>query len=256
MTNRTITATDSHLNAVVARATFVNGVATVDDATPTGNLAIDFAKRHGWAVSNGIATAVTLTPQGGKPVAEWSDAEKKAYLDGLHIQYPSGATSADLLAAVLDGFDMKAEGGAMSNQAAGHLSRTIGPEVPPGADPIPVPGDDEAKAKLWKTPQTGNTSVDVAPVITVVPTAQSVTHPATATFSATVTGTPTPAKQWQRQAGGTGAYVDIAGATGASYTTPATTVTGGAANSGDKYRIKASNTDGEVVSTGVALTVA
>jgi hypothetical protein len=254
MTNRTITA-PSNLTGTSGGATFTNGSATVDDATVAGKRAIAYAQRHGWAVSGGIATAVVVTPEGGKPVALWTDAELKAYLDGLHIQYPSGASHDDLLHAVLDGFDMKAQGGSMANEAAGHLSETIGPEVPKGADPIPVPGDDEAKAKQWKTPQVGNRTDDVAPTVSVAPTPQTVTHPATATFSVTAAGTPTPTAQWQRQAGGSGAYVDIDGATGMSYTTPPTTVSGGQANNGDKYRVKLSNSDGETVTTGVALTV-
>ena len=81
------------------------------------------------------------------------------------------------------------------------------------------------------------------------------THPATATFSVTATGTPAPTYQWERSAGGSAAYAPIEGATSASYTTPPTTVSGGAANNGDKYRVVITNSDGEVKTTGVALTV-
>lgn len=254
MANKTITAPDSNFTGKSGGTQYTNGTATVDDSTVAGKRAIAYATRHGWAVSGGPA-AVATTPEGGKPVALWTDAELKAYLDANRIQYPSGASHDDLLAAVLDGFDMKAQGGSMSNQSAGHDSRTIGPEVPPGADPIPVPGDDEAEAKLWKTPQVGNVSNDVAPTVSVAPTAQTVTHPATATFSVTATGTPAPTYQWERSAGGSAAYAPIEGATSASYTTPPTTVSGGAANNGDKYRVVITNSDGEVKTTGVALTV-
>ena len=255
MPNRTITA-PSNVNGTIAGVTYTNGSATADDSTVAGKRAIQFAIRRGWGVSGGINTAdPAQTPIDGKPIALWTTAEMKAYLDGKHIQYPSGSSDTDLRQAILDGFDMKAEGGSMANESAGHLSGTIGPEVAPGQAPIPVPGDDEDKAKLWKTPQVGNTSSDVAPTVTAAPTAQTVTHPAPATFTVTATGTPAPTYQWERQAGGTGSYVPIEGATGSSYTTPATAVSGGEANNGDKYRVVVTNTDGEVKTTGVALTV-
>lgn len=253
MTNRTITARDSTFAGEIAGIQFTAGTATADDATVAGGSAIGFAVRQGWGVSGGIATAVDLTPAQGEAISRWTVAELKAYLDGRGIQYPSGTNQAGLVAAVLDGFDMKAQGGSMVNQSAGHTSRTVGPERTP---PVPVPGDDETTAGKWKTPLETNVTNDVAPTISVQPADQSVTHPATATFSVTAAGTPTPSKQWQRQAAGAGAWVDIAGATGASYTTAATTVSGGTANNTDKYRVVLDNTDGQLISNSATLTVA
>jgi len=98
----------------------------------------------------------------------------------------------------------------------------------------------------------------LTPVISIdtQPQSASVTAPATATFTVVATSDPvTPLKyQWQRQAGGTGNFTNISGATSASYTTPATTVED---NNGDKYRVRVSAA-GAVTKTSaeVTLTVA
>lgn len=246
MTNRTITARSSTLNGISGGATYTNGSATVDDATEAGKKAIAYAKRQGWAVSGGIATAVDLTAVTGEAVARWTTAEMKAYLDGHRVQYPSGASDDDLRAAILDAFETKAQGGSAANSSGGHTSQTIPPEplIVTNADKP----DDAEKAALWVTPLTGNVSNDVAPTISVQPSASSKVEGATATYSVTAAGTPTPTYQWQRQTRGAGSYVDIAGATSASYTTPALTV---AENHNDRYRVRVSNSDGVVVSTAV-----
>lgn len=94
-----------------------------------------------------------------------------------------------------------------------------------------------------------------APSITTQPSNASVAAGATATFTAAASGSPTPTYQWQRNPGGVGTWADIAGATAASYTTPATTVSGGTANDGDTYRIVATNASGSATSTAATLTV-
>lgn len=96
----------------------------------------------------------------------------------------------------------------------------------------------------------------VAPSFTTQPSAQSVAAGATATFTVVATGTPTPTYQWQRNPLGSGSFADISGATSASYTTPATTVSGGSANNTDTYRCVATNSAGSTNSNAVALTVA
>lgn len=249
MVNRTITARSATLNGRTGGATYTNGVATVDDATRAGKAAIAFAKRQGYAVSGGIATAVDLAPADGEHYTRWTDAELRAYLDGQKVQYPSGAPRADLLNAVKDAFEIKAQGGSAANGGGGHTSGTVPPE---GAPPVParegMPGDDAEKTELWVTPQTGNVANDVAPVITTAPTATSKVAGQTATYSVVATGTPAPTYQWERQAKGTGSYASIEGATSASYTTPALTV---ADNHNDRYRVVVSNSDGQVTTTGV-----
>jgi hypothetical protein len=84
-----------------------------------------------------------------------------------------------------------------------------------------------------------------APTITVQPTNVSVTVGQTATFNVTATGSTPLGYQWFQ--GSTA----ISGATAASYTTPATT----AANSGEQFQVKVSNTAGSVTSTMATLTV-
>lgn len=246
MTNRTITATNTSLTGWHGGATFANGTATVDDATEAGRKAIAYAKRAGFAVSGGIATARDLDPADGEAVARWTVAEMKAYLDAHRVQYPSGASETDLRKAILDAFETKAQGGSGANESGGHTSGTIPPE--PLVVTNPAKPDDAEKAELWVTPKVGNVSDDVAPAITLQPAATSKVQGETATYTIAVTGTPTPSVQWQRQAKGGGAYADIDGATGLSYTTPALTV---ADNHNDRYRAIVSNSDGTVTSTSV-----
>ncbi len=89
-------------------------------------------------------------------------------------------------------------------------------------------------------------SGSVAPVVTTAPVAVSVTAGQTATFNVVASGTAPLTYQWQ--SGGT----NIAGATGASYTTPATTTQ----MSGQTYDVVVGNAAGQqVTSVSVALTV-
>lgn len=246
MTSRTVTARYPGYKGTIAGVQFTAGEATIDDATATGKAVIEFAKRQGWAVSGAIASAVTETVDEGKPVATWTDEELSDYLTEHGVQFPSGASSEDLLAAVLDAFETKAQGGSAANEGAGHTSGTVPPE---GAPPVPgEDGDDADKAAQWVTPQIGNALDDIAPTISGQPSASSKVEGATATYTVTASGTPTPTYQWQRQTRGAGAYVDIEGATSASYTTPALTV---AENHNDRYRVVVTNSDGSVTSTGV-----
>lgn len=107
-----------------------------------------------------------------------------------------------------------------------------------------------------------NDTVDPDPVITIgtQPQNASVIAPATATFSvaATVTNGGVLAYQWQVQQEGAGAWVNITGATSASYTTGATSVgDGDGATDGDVYRVVITAGAGAtpVTSTGATLTV-
>ncbi len=95
---------------------------------------------------------------------------------------------------------------------------------------------------------------ETSPVISLQPAAQSATAGQTASFSITVSGGGL-SYQWQRNAGGNTSWANISGATASSYTTPATSLTGGTANSGDTYRVIATNSEGSVTSNPVALTV-
>lgn len=94
--------------------------------------------------------------------------------------------------------------------------------------------------------------IAVAPAVVTDPTNQTVSEGATATFSAVFSGTPTPTVQWQRSTNSGGSWSDVAGAVASSYTTPATTITGGSANNGDQFRCQGTNSAGGPISTAAA----
>jgi hypothetical protein len=85
----------------------------------------------------------------------------------------------------------------------------------------------------------------MAPTITAQPANASVSVGQTATFSVMATGSAPLSYQWMQ--GSTA----ISGATSASYRTPATT----AANSGEQFQVKVSNTAGSITSSMATLTV-
>lgn len=95
----------------------------------------------------------------------------------------------------------------------------------------------------------------VGPTIGTQPTNQTVTAPAAATFTLAATGTGTLTYQWQRQPAAGGGYTNISGATSASYTTGATTVSGGSHNNNDTYRCNVTDSGGTTTSSVVTLTV-
>src|SRR5262249_15939995 len=85
----------------------------------------------------------------------------------------------------------------------------------------------------------------VVPTITTQPTNQTVTAGQAATFTVTATGTAPLSYQWQKNG------ANIAGATSASYTTPATTT----ADSGSTFLVVVSNSAGIAMSNAATLTV-
>jgi sugar lactone lactonase YvrE len=89
------------------------------------------------------------------------------------------------------------------------------------------------------------------PTITAQPASVSVTEPAVATFSVVATGG-TPTYQWQSSTDGGTTFADIPGATGASYTTAATSA---ATDNGERLRVVVATAGGQVDSTVVTLTV-
>ncbi len=89
-----------------------------------------------------------------------------------------------------------------------------------------------------------------APAISVQPSNQSATVGGAAVFTVTVTGQPAPTLQWQRSTNGA-TWTDIGGANAASYNTGAVTL----AQSGELYRVVATNASGSATSTAATLTV-
>ncbi len=102
------------------------------------------------------------------------------------------------------------------------------------------------------TTDSGASSTLAAPTITTQPTSQSVAVAASAIFSVIATGTPAPTYQWQSSRDGGTTYTPIAGATSATYTTPATS----AGDTDTRFRVVVSNSQGTVTSTAATLTVA
>jgi hypothetical protein len=88
-------------------------------------------------------------------------------------------------------------------------------------------------------------TVNSQPAITAQPANQSVTLGQTATFSVSASGTAPMSYQWQKSG------VNIAGATAASYTTPATT----SADNGSQFAVVVSNVAGSVSSAAAILNV-
>jgi hypothetical protein len=102
---------------------------------------------------------------------------------------------------------------------------------------------------VWFGTPSTNVIVNVvavtAPSIATQPASKSVTAGQTATFSVGALGTAPLAYQWQKN------NLDISGATGAAYTTPATTL----ADSGSTFRVRISNSVSSVTSASATLTV-
>src|SRR5207245_7885085 len=88
-------------------------------------------------------------------------------------------------------------------------------------------------------------TVNSPPTITSQPASRTVTAGQAATFSVTATGTAPLGYQWQRDG------APISGATGASYTTPATT----SADNGAQFRVVVSNSVSSATSNAATLTV-
>ncbi len=91
----------------------------------------------------------------------------------------------------------------------------------------------------------------VAPTLSVDPVDQSVLEGETGSFAVAGSGKPAPTVQWQQRATAAGAWVDIIGATGGTYTTPLLTL--GA--SGSQFRALLTNRAGQAESGVASLTV-
>ena len=104
-----------------------------------------------------------------------------------------------------------------------------------------------AQSNYWVdlTFRSGSSSL-AAPTISTQPGNQTVVARQSATFAVTAGGTAPMSYQWQKNG------ASIAGATSASYTTPATTTT----DNGSTFRVVVSNAAGTITSTAATLTVA
>ena len=100
-------------------------------------------------------------------------------------------------------------------------------------------------AGLTASNSSNSQSKAVAPTISAQPASQTVTAGQTATFSVTASGTSPLSYQWQKNS------TNIAGATAANYTTPATT----SSDNGAKFDVVVSNSAGSITSAIATLTV-
>lgn len=95
------------------------------------------------------------------------------------------------------------------------------------------------------------TAAQAVPAFTTQPVSATVVAPAGATFTAVASGVPTPTLQWQRSTDGGATFVDMVGATNATFVVSATA-------DGDAvriYRVVATNTAGSTPSNVATLTV-
>jgi hypothetical protein len=115
---------------------------------------------------------------------------------------------------------------------------------------VPVGGVKDVSGNAVSVPfrsvfSTGSAVTSSSPTITAQPANQSVIAGQAATFSVAASGTAPLAYQWQK------GNLNIPGATGASYTTPATTIT----DTGAAFRVIVSNALGSATSASATLTV-
>jgi len=103
----------------------------------------------------------------------------------------------------------------------------------------------------------GTVTVATTPTVTGQPANRTVVVGGTARFTASVTGAPTPAMQWQVSSNGGTSWTNLAdGSPYSGATTTALTVTGVPAGfSGFRYRLVATNSAGSATSNAAALTV-
>ena len=94
-------------------------------------------------------------------------------------------------------------------------------------------------------------AADSVPAFITQPADQSVNQSEAAIFTVAVSGSPTPSLQWQISVDGGIGFVDIVGATSSTFTKPATSLS----DSGNLYRVVASNSAGTSTSAVARLTV-
>lgn len=142
--------------------------------------------------------------------------------------------------------------GSMAALTAAFLLVACGGDGGGSAAPAPSPAPTPSPAPApTPAPTPAPAPSPTAPSITTQPVAQTVFAPAAATFTVVAAGTSPLSYQWQESPAGSASFTDIAGATSASYTTPATSST----DSGEQFRVVVTNSAGSVTSNTVALQV-
>jgi hypothetical protein len=252
-------------------AVTLGGATVQETAQTTGGGNANFTRKLIWLVN---------PPSGTQTLSVTSTGDKRVVCLYAIDDAASAVSGAAITALTVSGSPQIA-----LTSATGHTALAFG-SWGPGAAGAPLGGVTEVydansslnTIRLWAGEAAGATSVSIgatistdawvmaglslapvaggtAPTITVQPANQSVTAGATAAFSVTATGTAL-TYQWQRNPGGNTSFANISGATSASYTTPATTVSGGGANNTDTYRcVVTGDTSPAATSTAATLTV-
>lgn len=165
------------------------------------------------------------------------------------VTEPADAT---VVAGATASFTVAVNGGKTTYQWRRNGTAIVGATSATYTTPATVAGDNGAlysvvvtRGKQSLTSRDARLTVNVPPSITTQPANVTVAPGATATFSVTATGTAPLSYQWRR--GGT----NIAGATAATYTTPATVV----GDSGAVFSVVVTNVAGSVTSGNATLTV-
>jgi hypothetical protein len=175
----------------------------------------------------------------------------------LTVNVPPSITTQPLSQTVTSGqtatFTVTATGtGTLAYQWKKNGTAITGATAASFTTPATVAGDNGASFTVTVTGNAGNVTssaailtVNVSPNITSQPASQTVTAGQTSTFSVTATGTATLTYQWTKNGNA------IAGATAASYTTPATT----SSDNGALFAVTVSNGAGNITSSVATLTV-
>ena len=183
------------------------------------------------AATGNVVTAAIATPAGNLTMAS-----------GTAVSFSGSATDSSSSATLSYAWNFGDSGTAAGASASHIFTNTGSANV---AYTTTFTATDNTAASGAATRVITVTPAAAAPILTTQPQSQSVTAGLTATFSVVASGTAPFTYQWSKNGAA------IAGATAASYTTPATV----AGDSGSTFAVVVSNATGSVASTSATLTV-
>ena len=226
----------------------LSGRMLINDVGQDTNEEIDdgFAGRnYGWPASEGPTTNPNYTgpiyyyPHSGGPVTGCAITGGTFYVPGS-TQFPGSYVGTYFFADFCGGWIKYLDPGNNNTVAsfASGISSPVDLQVGPDGNLYYLARGSGTVVRIFYT---GNQ----APQITLQPASQTVSAGQSVSFTASASGTPAPAFQWQRN------QVDIPGATGVSYTIAAAA----AADNGARFRAIATNVAGSATSNEAVLTV-
>lgn len=206
------------------------------------------------AADNGAAYSVVVSNVAGSATSNNATLHVTPAVAPSIVNPPSAASVEAGLTAT---FSVTATGtGSLSYQWQRNGTNIAGATSSSYTTPVLALGDSGAVYRVVVTNAVGSATstgatltvtapVPTAPSITAQPASVSVTAGQTATFVVTATGSAPLAYQWRKNG------VDIAGATSATYTTPATVL----ADNGAQFTVRVSNAQGNTTSAAATLSV-